>query len=92
MGKMPFMDGEKFLVNAAKFTRKRTPLLRNKPHLIVRLAHADGDSAVWERRHRMQDRNASVPKKWCCAQRTRWKKTPTSVSVSSCGRPGRIVN
>jgi len=69
------------LVNAAKFTRKRIPLLQNKPHWIVRLGHADVDSAVWERRHRKQDKSASVPKKGCCGQRTRWKKNPTSVSV-----------
>jgi hypothetical protein len=41
-----------------KITRKRIPLLRSKPHLIVRLAHAGGDSAVWERRHRKQDMSA----------------------------------
>lgn len=79
MGKNPYWK-EKF-GNAAKITQRRTPLLRSKPLWIVRLAHVDVDSAVWERRHRKQDRSASAPKREYCGQRTRWKKNPTSVSV-----------
>ena len=94
MGNNPYwFGGQKYLVIAAtpkkkKFTRKRTPLLRNMPHWIVHLAHADGDSAVWERRRRKQDKSALVPKRWCCGKRTRLKKNPTSVSVWRCVRPG----
>jgi len=47
--------GERNLVTA---TRRRIPLLRSKLRLIVRLGHAVGDSAVWERRHRKQDTSA----------------------------------
>lgn len=80
--------GQIFGKRRKKITRRRIPLLRNRPHWIERLAHAVGDSAVWERRHRKQDRSASVPKIWCCGLRIRWKKNPTSVSVWRCVRPG----
>ena len=73
--------------------QKRTPLQRNMLHWIERDAHVDVGSAVWERRHRMQDRSASpVRVRRYCGQSTRWKQSPMSVSVLRCERPEGIVN